>query len=133
MAPVKPRPRVIPHTSIFFSGFKLGYGDVGAHFQLRSIVQLQFPQVTRGSDAGLFEVTSHRFVNQFLSAVLRQGVKTDLHGLVTVAFHVLFLHYLAGACLHHGHGNEAAVIGEDLRHADLLAYDRFFHDSVPPA
>ena len=90
----------------------------------------RYKQVAGGGDASLLEVASHGLVDQLLGAVFRVGVKAHLNSLVAVGFDGFLLHHLAGAGLHHGHGYEAAIIGENLRHADFLAYDRFLHDVV---
>jgi hypothetical protein len=48
----------------------------------------------------------------------------ELDGAVAVALGVAHGGHLARAGLDHGHGHALAVLGEDLRHAQLLSDDR---------
>ena len=109
---------------------KLGDSQVAPDLQLGHVVQAELAQIAGGLHARLLEMTRHGLVDKLLCAVFRVGVKAHLNGVVTVRLGGLLLHDLAGAGLHHSHGHEAAVIGENLRHADFLAYDRFLHDVV---
>ena len=51
----------------------------------------------------------------------------ELDGVVAVALGVADRGHLAGAGLDHGHGDDGAVLEEDLGHAELLAEDRGHH------
>ena len=63
---------------------------------------------------------------------LRNGLITQLNGLIAILLGGLLLHHSAGAGLDQGDGNHLASLIEDLGHADLFADDRFLHVGFPP-
>src|SRR5208337_2162206 len=85
-------------------GFILGFGD--AHF---------LQNLDRGH-VGLLEVPGHRLVHALRLDEFHQA---ELRGVVAVLFLRAALHHNARAGLQHGHTDQVAVCGEDLRHAQL--------------
>ena len=102
--------------------------DQVAHVQGADVVQPQLPQGLLGGDVALLEVACQGLGNPLGLLV----AEADLHGVVAVVFHSLLLRYHAGTGFDHGDGNDLSLFIENLRHADFLADDSFFHLSFPP-
>ena len=122
-----------------------GAGDVdlvarGEHIDLHlvahvvggAVLKAQLAQLAAGGYVRLGEVALHGLVDELLGAVLGVGVKAHLNRLVAVLFDRLLLDNRAGTRLNDSDREQAAVLGKDLRHADLLADDTFLHDILPP-
>ena len=81
-----------------------------------AIVKAEFSEVFLRSDAGFFEFAECGLGGfGFLS-----GFKTDLDSLISVLFDGFLLDDGAGTGEHDGNGNNGAVGGEDLAHAQLF-------------
>ncbi len=106
-----------------FSGFKNVGLDQIAHIELADILQPQLPQGLLGGDAALVEVALQG-LGEALGLLVAEAY---LNRLVAIVFGGLFLRYHAGAGLDDGDGDHFPLLIEDLRHADLLADDSFFH------
>ena len=133
MVPEKPWPLEIPDTSSLSPASNCETVNSLPTSKSAAVVKLELLQMTGGFHTGFFKVADLGLGNQFLHAVFRDHVKSDLNGLIAVGLNVLFLHYFAGTGpLPRLREQRPAVIGKDLRHADLFSYDRFFHDNCLP-
>ncbi len=101
--------------------------DVGlhgvAHFQLAAVFQAEFFEVLEVGNAGLLQVA----LLGLGELALGDFLKAELDGFIAFLFlgHLLDDH--TGAGLDDGDGDDTASLVEDLRHADLLANNGFFH------
>ena len=102
--------------------------DQVAHVQGADVVQAQLAQGLLGGHVALLEVAGQGLGDPLGLLV----AEADLHGVVAVVLFGLLLGDHAGACLDDRDGNDSSLFVEDLRHADLLADDPFFHLSFPP-
>ncbi|MPN46818.1 hypothetical protein SDC9_194417 [bioreactor metagenome] len=90
---------------------------------LSGVVQLEFAQILLERDSRLGQMT-------LLGLADLSGLNvliTELHGVVSVFFSRLLLSDDTGPRLNNGDRDDFALLIEDLRHADLLADDTFFH------
>ena len=103
------------------------FDDV-ADVQGGDIVQTEFFQGLLQGYVRLGKVTLDRFGGSLVA----ECAETDLHGLITVVFDCLLLHYHAGAGLYDRYRYYVALFIKELGHTDLLADDTFLHLCVPP-
>src|SRR5690606_6082527 len=95
--------------------------DLAADLEVAGILVLdaELPQAATGLHLGLGVVAGHRLVAQGRTPV----AGGRLHGAVAVAVDRLDLGDAVRGGFDQGHGNGAAVIGEDAAHARLPAHD----------
>ena len=106
-----------------------------------SVLELELPDILLGAHACLLEMPLLRLVgavpvdNLFPAACvlvddsLLLVHKAHLDCAVTVVLHGSHLRHHAGACLEHGHGDQYAVLAEDLSHSDFCRQNCFLHFS----
>jgi hypothetical protein len=84
---------------------------------LEGFIRAELDDVAQGLDARLGEVAHHRLLRAAALRVaqLDRGIAVTLRG--------LHLNHPARPRLDHRHGQGSAVLGEDLRHPELLAED----------
>ena len=95
--------------------------DDGAELQLGSVVKVELTQVLLGGNASLVQVAEFRLGELRFANVL----VAKLDSLITVFFAGLLLSDHAGTGLDNGNRNHAALLVEDLRHANFSADDCF--------
>ena len=108
--------------NLIASGEDVSLQDI-AHVQAGDILQTELAQGLLGGDIGLLEVASGCLVD-LLGGNLAEA---QLNSLIAVALDGLLLHDGAGTRLDDGHGNDLAVLVEQLSHTDFFADNAFNH------
>jgi hypothetical protein len=96
--------------------------NVSHHFvaRVRTILSLDLHFANESGWRGvrLLEVTRHGLVD---ASRFYELDETELNGVIAIFLRSLFLHYHAGSRLNDGDRNDAAVILQQLGHADLFS------------
>ncbi len=109
------------------AGFKCVGLDKVAHIQGADVLQAELPKGLLGGDAALLEVARKGLCDPLGLLV----PEADLYRVIAVGLHGLLLGHDAGPGLYHCYRDDLTLVVEDLRHADLLSDDPFFHVLLP--